>query len=333
MPAPKKIYYVGVDGGGTKTKCIISDSNGNILATGLAGSSNPNFKGLYFACGSVLLSLKKALDTLGEEVHSVSFACICVGLSGAGSNNRGEIKRILMKYFETFNIQCGKLKVFSDALIAWHGAFNGEKGIVIISGTGAQIYGRSGEREVSSASMRERVTLLRGGAFHIGLYGAKFCLKDLNARRTDSILLQTIQNAFDEGKIWRKFKGKKTLQEILEDAMRCFKREKMLILTREDLASLAQYVDQAAEQGSPIARIILRGTANQISANVSAVATLLGFSGTNFKAAVVGSVIRSFTVKWHLKERLTIEEPFVEVVEPMFPPELGALDIAIKDLY
>jgi len=101
----------------------------------------------------------------------------------------------------------------------------------------------------------------------------------------------------------------------------------------EDLASLAQYVDQAAEQGSPIARIILRGTANQISANVSAVATLLGFSGTNFKAAVVGSVIRSFTVKWHLKERLTIEEPFVEVVEPMFPPELGALDIAIKDLY
>lgn len=333
MPEQKKLYYVGVDGGGTKTKCVIADSSGNILATGLAGSSNPNYKGLYFACGSVLLSMKQALDKLGEDIHNLAFACICVGLSGAGPSYRGEITRVLLKYFESFGIQYGKLKVFSDGLIAWHGAFKGEKGIVIISGTGTLTYGRYGDKEISSSGMKERVDLLRGGAFHIGLYGAKFCLKDVNAKRTDSILLNTIQSAFEQGKLWEKFQGKKTLQEILQDAMRCFKREKMLLLAREDLASLAHYVDQAAEQGSPIARVILRGTANQISVNVSAVATLLGISGTNFKVAVVGSVIKSFTVKWRLKEKLAIEEPLAEIVEPLVPPEIGALDIALKGLY
>ncbi len=333
MAEQTKLYYVGIDGGGTKTKCVIADASGNILATAVAGSSNPNFKGLYFACGSVLLSIKKALDTLHEDVHSVTFASICVGLSGAGPSNRAEIRKILLKYFENFNIQYGKLKIVSDALIAWHGAFKGEKGIVVISGTGAQTYGRYEGKEVSSANMKERVTLLRGGAFHIGLYGAKFCLKDLNAGRADSILLGTIQTAFEEGILWKKFQGKKTLQEMLEDAMRCFRREKMLLLAREDLASLAQYVDQAAEQGSSVARIILKGTANQIGVNVSAVAVFLGFSGTNFKVAVVGSVIQSFTVKWRLKEKLIIEEPFADLVEPLLPPEMGALDIAIRDLY
>lgn len=329
----KRLYYVGVDGGGTKTKCVISDANGNILATALAGSSNPNFKGLYFACGSVLLSIKNALDLLHEDVHNVKFACICIGLSGAGTYNRTEIKRIFLKYFETFHIDCAKLKVYSDTLIAWHAAFHGEPGIVVITGTGTQTYGRLGNKEVSSANMKEKVNLLRGGGFHIGLYGAKFCLKDLNANKIDSILLKIIQTAFEQGVLWKKFQGKKTLQEILEDAMRCFKREKMLLLSREDLASLAQYVDAAAEAGSPIARTILRGTASQVSTNISSVATLLGISGTHFKVAVVGSVIKSFTVKWNLREKLAIEEPFAEIVDPLLPPELGALDIARNDLY
>ncbi|MSR86391.1 hypothetical protein EXS74_03270 [Candidatus Woesearchaeota archaeon] len=311
----------------------MADSSGNVLAVGFSGSSNPNFKGLYFACSSVLLSLKKALDVMHEDVHNVKFACICIGLSGAGANNRAEIKRIFLKYFETFSIDCAKLKVYSDALIAWHGAFRGESGVVVLSGTGALTYGKVGSKEVSSANMKERVALLRGGGFHIGLYGAKFCLKDLNENRSDSVLLKIIQNAFESGALWKRYQGKRTLQEILEDAIRCFKREKMLLLAREDLASLAQYVDAAAEKGSPVARVILRGTATQVSTNISSVATLLDISGTNFKVAVVGSVINSFTVKWNLRQKLAIEEPFAELVEPLLPPEMGALDIAIRDLY
>lgn len=330
--AEKKLYYVGIDGGGTKTKCVVADASGKILATGLAGSSNPNFKGLYFACGSVLLSLKQAMDNLGEDIHKAQFGCICIGLSGAGSINRAEIQRIFIKYFETFGIQCGKLKIFSDALIAWHGAFKGEPGIVVITGTGTQTYGRYGGKEVSSATTKEKLFLLRGGAFHIGLYGAKFCLNDLK-KQNPSVLLQTIQEAYVNGELWKRFQTKKSLQELLEDAMRCFRKEKMLLLAREDVAAIAQYVDKAAEKGSSSANMVLRGAANQISVNISSVATLLGISGTAFKVAVVGSVIKSFKVKWRLQEKLSLLETQAELVDPLLPPELGALDIALRDLY
>ena len=39
-------YKIGVDGGGTKTECILVDPQGEIVARRLAPGSNPNVVGL-----------------------------------------------------------------------------------------------------------------------------------------------------------------------------------------------------------------------------------------------------------------------------------------------
>ena len=37
--------YAGIDGGGTKTKCVISYGNGRVIGQGVSGPSNPNYFG------------------------------------------------------------------------------------------------------------------------------------------------------------------------------------------------------------------------------------------------------------------------------------------------
>ncbi len=162
-------------------------------------------------------------------------------------------------------------------------------------------------------------------------YGAKFCLRDFR-RGNDTVLLQVVREAFEQKELWARH-AQRTLQELLEDTVRCYDKQKMLILAREDVASLAFFIDRAAQQGSTSAEMILHGSANQLVANISYVANTLGISGQEFKVAVVGSVIKSMTLKWRLRNKLAVEEPYAEIVEPAVPPEVGALDIAIRNLY
>src|ERR1700722_17903370 len=82
-PASDATYFLGFDGGGTKTDCVLTDADGRVLAHGSGGPSNPLRSGYARAwfslsdAGDAVLSLHK--------IHAGSIAGICAGLGGAGS--------------------------------------------------------------------------------------------------------------------------------------------------------------------------------------------------------------------------------------------------------
>lgn len=88
-------YFLGIDGGGTKTAFRLVDENGTVLRTVYKGPSNPNDMGL-----------DKALDVLSEGIHEscreISCARISVyaGISGGGltGNNAAHIAAFLQNF-------------------------------------------------------------------------------------------------------------------------------------------------------------------------------------------------------------------------------------------
>src|SRR5580704_7371724 len=88
-------YILGFDGGGTKTECVLADSEGIVLARATSGPSNPlraGYMRAWFALGesgdNVMARLKVTADQIGA---------VCAGLGGAG---RPGVVRRVTTYFE-----------------------------------------------------------------------------------------------------------------------------------------------------------------------------------------------------------------------------------------
>jgi glucosamine kinase len=127
-------YFLGIDGGGTKTTCAVGDES-HLLATATAGPSNIVRAGESQARQSLQQSVRQACAAAGITPAQVSHTC--VGGSGAARPELAEIvRRFLAEILPT------PIDVVGDMQIALEAAFDTGPGVVVIAGTGSIAYGR-----------------------------------------------------------------------------------------------------------------------------------------------------------------------------------------------
>ena len=71
------IYFLGIDGGGTKTEALVGTADGAIVGRGIAGPSNPIFIEKASAFDNIGKSIKLALKGHSRETY-FSSAAICI---------------------------------------------------------------------------------------------------------------------------------------------------------------------------------------------------------------------------------------------------------------
>ncbi len=127
-------YYLGIDGGGTKTTCAVGDES-HLLAIATAGPSNIVRVGEVQARESLQQSVRHACAAAGITPVQVSHAC--VGGSGAARPELAEVVRgFLAEILPT------PIDVVGDMQIALEAAFDTGPGVIVIAGTGSIAYGR-----------------------------------------------------------------------------------------------------------------------------------------------------------------------------------------------
>ena len=127
-------YFLGIDGGGTKTEFLLCDREGRRVATALLGASNPIDIGID-ACRGVL-DRGIAAVTRGIPLRKISvFAGIAGGISG---DNRERIRAHLAGY------GFGRCDNGSDAQNAVAMALGEGDGITMIAGTGSIVFAKRG---------------------------------------------------------------------------------------------------------------------------------------------------------------------------------------------
>jgi glucosamine kinase len=153
-------YYLGIDGGGSKTTCAVGDES-SLLATFTAGPSNitrVGEAGAREALQEAIFGACRAAKINPQQVRRV-----CVGAAGAG---RKDVASAVGKIVA--EIIPGEIQVVGDMEIALAVAFGEGPGVIVIAGTGSIAYGRDAKGRTARAGGWGFAVSDEGSAYWIG---------------------------------------------------------------------------------------------------------------------------------------------------------------------
>lgn len=131
-------YYLGIDGGGTKTRCLLADETA-VLAKAMSGGSNIVRLGEAQAKEALHTAIRQACAT--AKISPGQIRVICIGAAGAARPEiAAKIHNILAELVP--EIAETKIEVVGDTVIALEAAFSTGPGVIAIAGTGSIVYGR-----------------------------------------------------------------------------------------------------------------------------------------------------------------------------------------------
>src|SRR5689334_1185256 len=84
-------FYLGIDGGGSKTAALVTDENGAACGRGLAGGSNHLRVGIETATGNIVRAVNIALVESGLAIREIEYAYCGI----AGSDHPEHHERVV----------------------------------------------------------------------------------------------------------------------------------------------------------------------------------------------------------------------------------------------
>lgn len=230
-------FFLGIDGGGTKTDFLLTDRNGNQVNRVILGPSNPVDIGMENAKTVLEQGIRQVCK--GIDLQEISlFAGLAGGITGKNM-------AILTDFFKTFGF--GAASNGSDMDNALQMALQGQDGIAVIMGTGIIAFAQQD-------GILHRVggwgyLLDKGGSgYNLGADVLDSALKCSDGRSGSPLLLHLVEE-----------KLKKPVQSAIAEIYRSGKT---------GISSFAPLAFQAFEQGDPHAIAIIRR-------NVSCVAEII----------------------------------------------------------
>jgi N-acetylglucosamine kinase-like BadF-type ATPase len=142
-------YYLGIDGGGTKTRCLLADET-NVLAKTMATSGGSNIVRLGEQQARQALHSAIRQACAAAKINPNEVRAICIGAAGAARPEVSVKMRSIVSEVIP-EIPPDKIEVVGDSLIALEAAFGVGPGVIAIAGTGSIIYGRDAQGQIARA--------------------------------------------------------------------------------------------------------------------------------------------------------------------------------------
>ncbi|TYP70069.1 BadF/BadG/BcrA/BcrD ATPase family protein [Paenibacillus methanolicus] len=138
MTGSSPAYIIGIDGGGTKTHCVIGDAQGNLLAACAGDAGNVKSRPWPQVAATFGSLIRQAVRSAGAETDQV--AVIAAGLGGVVQpRDRERIARLLQAHAGDGAV----IRVYPDAENVLAAGGGGGAGIALIAGTGSVAWGRT----------------------------------------------------------------------------------------------------------------------------------------------------------------------------------------------
>lgn len=184
-------FYIGADSGGTKFEMIFADQSGKVL-------KNFRLKGIHYSVAGSQKYSEKITEYIQSAVKKSGLKIenclgICIGLAGA----REESDRTkLVKLFKQ-KLKVRKIIVTSDAMTALIGAFEGNEGIILISGTGSVLYGFY-DNIIKRIGGWGRIIGDEGSGYWIGKKALNIAAKEYDAFKNKELQSQLCKKLYSE---------------------------------------------------------------------------------------------------------------------------------------
>ncbi len=301
-----KKFLIGFDCGATKTECALADIEGNIICSANGKPSNILVIGIDNAARNILSLLdkfKNELDFTRAEIEKV-----VIGAAGAGRKEDAErLRKVVTDLASARGIIIKSITVVSDAQIALEGAFPNKAGCILIAGTGSIIYGKDKEGNVFRAGGFGRLIGDEGSGYSIGRKALEAAAGFFDGRGEKTLMVKLIAD-----KYFIKTSGD-LISKVYKENL--------------DIASAAQIVLTAAEQGDKIALNILAEESDQLIELIKAMIKKMNIKELNVSTA--GSLISNKNdYSDMLLKKIRTNLPSVKVIIPEHSPVEGAIILA-----
>ncbi len=298
-------YLLGIDGGGTKTRLLMADAAGNLIAESEGGSSNINAVGHD--------RVRQVLQGLAEDAMSkagmTQSDCISLCMGAAGAGRAGE-KEALRRIFKDLGFSC-RLEVTDDVTTALYGGLDGSVGIMLISGTGSICLGRNEKGEMFRCGGWGHVMGDEGSGYDIGRAVLSCVMRGFDGREPQSAMAPMVLE----------FLNLSGPEDLVEYVYRSGAGKK-------EIAALAVFADAGCAAGDAAAVSIMERSARELHLAVATVAGRLGFTDGPEVCTGGGVLAGSEYLRKSLVRLLGLSHPGARVVPMRRDAAWGAVKIA-----
>lgn len=299
-------YLFGMDGGGTKTKCVLTDINLNPIYETTGGASNFLVIGTETVSETILNLVNECASSQNISINDIE--SIVLGTTGGGRRNDAEL--LEKKIFEDAkqkSIPINKFRVDSDARIALEGAFSGKAGSILIAGTGSIMFGKDDKGEIHRVGGFGRYIGDEGSGYRIGRKGLNAVARFMDGRAKSTKIADLLDQEFSIS----------TSEQLITEVYR----------NNFNIASVAPLVFEAAESGDKIAQRILEDEADELLLHITAMKTKLNVE--ILKVSLIGSILTTPNYFSYLfNEKVVRRFNDVKIMEAEHSPEFGAALLA-----
>lgn len=304
--------FLGIDGGGTRTRAVLLDGEGREIARAESGPSNVHAVGQAQAQAALQQAAEQVLSSAGLAIDRL--AAIGLGMAGVARPTDREIVETMVSRLlrSTSHAAAPRVIVTHDAECALVGGAGRRYGIVLISGTGAMAYGVNARGESCRADGWGHLLGDEGSAYWIGRELLRAVTRAHDGRGPPTTLQAALLSRLS-----------------LSDASGLVERVYAAGFGVPQVAGLAPLVSRAATSGDAVAREILCEAGRLLGDTVGAVVRGLGMSGEAFEVVLAGGVLRAARrVRDAVVAALQQAAPGAQAIEPRHDAAFGAALLA-----
>lgn len=302
-------YVLGIDGGGTRTRAVILDDQGQICGVGRGGVSNYDDIGVQAARENIGKAVEAARQEAG--LPTPPYDAVFLGIGGVATEADREVVRGMAV---DLNLAPEKyIGVGHDIRIALAGGLSGRPGIVQIAGTGSSTYGMNSTGESWRSGGWGPLISDEGSGYWLGIQAMRAATRASDGRSRPTSLQASVMTRL----------GLPTMDDIMT---RLYAQE----MSRAEIAALGPLVIDAAREGDEVSLEIIKQGAQGMAECIATVAEHLGF-GDAPELAMTGGVFQAGAI---------VVDPFQEAVHALIPhckitkgelsPVLGACLLALE---
>ena len=244
-------YFVGIDGGGTKTELLARTAGGETLLRRTARGTN--------LCAQPQQAVEETLTELMQECRLALGvpAAVCMGAAGMVGARVGDILRTALAKASG----CDRVAVYHDAKIALHANFAHGAGLSLTAGTGSICVAQDEGGSLFRVGGWGHLVSDEGSAYDIACRALRAVVKAHDGMGAPTLLTQ-----------------------VLAERMGCADHDSFIDALYRDfaqktqLASLADVVATCADGGDEVALGILRAAAEALFALCAAVVRQSGLN-------------------------------------------------------
>ena len=298
-------HVLGIDAGGTKTRAILADETGRVVAGSWGSGANLRTHGE--------LEVEKVLHAVIEQAQAESGAraeALAIGIAGA---DRPDDHAVLREILRRIGFR-ERVVVANDARVAFIAGSQSRVGLALICGTGSIAWGRNAAGEIARAGGWGWHLGDEGSGFWIGERAIREVLRGFDGRGPSTSLEKTLFEHFEIAR-------PEEIVRVLYD------RE----YPRHHVATFSTQVEREARAGDAVAGKILADAAAELVLASRTVVERLRLEESGYDVVLSGGTFRALP-SLESAVQAALSGPRARVFRLEEEPAAGAVKLALEEL-